>query len=256
MFLLYTTPIYAIVALMVVTVMYPVYKGIFTIGGVIDIIFPFCKITVILLILLSFQLVDITNIQPVLFENTGNVIKGILPGFHQFTGYGVITYILCYMQSSKGTFKWYIAGIIIPIVLYVTLTIVTIMVFTAQGVMSLVHPSLTLAKSIEFPTTFLERFESFIAVLWVGVVYESIVVFSFESVRNITVLLGISEKRQNLVAYGHIPLLIIIALVIRNGLEVMKYFNMTKYLMIPAALVIIPVLTGMALIKKKKEGKG
>jgi spore germination protein len=254
MFLLDTTPIYAIVLFMTLVAAYSVYNGIYAIGGIIDIIFPICITTIAGIVLLSFQQVDVSYIKPILFENTDNVIKGIIPGFQQFTGYGLVAYFLRYTQKAKGTFKWYIAGVGIPVASHIVLTLVCIMVFTAPGIVSLIYPTLTLIKSIEFPVTFLERLESLAAILWIGIVFMSIILFFFASVRNFAVLLGIQDRHQKYVIWGHIPLLAVIALAVKSGIKVLEYIGKVKYLQTSIGFIVLPILIGLVFLKKRKEG--
>lgn len=157
MFLLDRTPIYAIIGLMLVVVAYSVYKGIYVIGSISDVIFPICVFTIVSMLLMSFQQMDLDRLQPVLFENTDNVVRGIFPGFRHFLGFEIIAYVYCHTYRAKGTYKWFSAGLLIPIIFYVMLTVVSIGVFSVGSLKGLIFPTLTLSKSIEFPATFLER---------------------------------------------------------------------------------------------------
>ncbi|MGI6705975.1 MAG: GerAB/ArcD/ProY family transporter [Clostridia bacterium] len=256
MFLLDRTPISVIVFVMALVAAYAVYHGIYTIGEVVDIIFPICLFTIFSIILLSLQQVNTSYLEPILFENTGNVIKGILPGFRQFTGYGVTPYIYCYVQKSKGVYKWYLTGLIITIVAYVALTLVSIMVFSYQSVSHTIYPTLSLTKSIEFPATFLERLEAFAAILWIGIVFMSVILYFFATDRDISTFFGIKEKYQKFVVWGLIPLLVAGALVIRSGLKIMQVYETVKVLETSIAMVVFPIFTFFARLKKKKEAKG
>jgi len=256
MFLLDRTPIYAIVLLMILVVLYAVNKGIYAIGGINDVMFPLCEVTIILLIFMSLQQADASYLKPVLFENTGNVLRGIFPGYTALTGFSIITYVYRYTQKSKDSLKWTVIGAGIPILEYIALTVVTIMVFSAQGVMSLLYPTLTLSKSIEFPGTFLERLESFIAILWIGIVFLSLVLFSFASVRNFSAFLGLKQKHYRYVVLGHFPLLLLIALLPESGVKVLDYFDKIKYLQVTISGILVPLLTVYAHFKKRKEAGG
>lgn len=252
-FIMDRTPIYAIVTLMTLITAYAVYQGIYVMGGIIDILFPIGKLTIFLLIFLSFSIAEPSHLKPILFENTAEVVKAIISGYQQFTGIGVIAYIFCYTQKSKGRFKWYMAGITIGIILYVSLTIASIMVFSAPGILSLIFPTLTLSKSIEFPATFLERLESFTAVLWISITFESMIIFYFASVRNFIAFLGLKQKHHKYVVYAHIPLVIALALAIQLARKVLEYFEMIKQIETSVGLVIIPILLIYTLFVRKRR---
>jgi len=253
LFILDRTPILAIVFLMSLVIAYAVYHGIFTIGALLDILFPLGKITIIALIMLSLSISNSSHLKPVLFENTSRVIRGIIPGFQEFTGISVIAYILCYTQQNKGRFKWYITGVIISIVLYTALLIVCIMVFGPSGILSLSYPTLTLSKSIEFPATFLERLEAFIAVLWISIVFESLILFLFASVRNFTVFLNLKPKHDKYVVYAHTVFFLFLTYFLKPGYKIIEYFELLKYIQVFMGMGILPILLFLTLIKRKKE---
>ncbi|NLY43937.1 MAG: endospore germination permease [Clostridiaceae bacterium] len=255
MFLLDKTPIYAIVIFMLLVAAYAVYKDIYTIANITDIIYPLSLISLIAIILLSLQQAEISYIKPILFENTSNVVRGIIPALNNFTGFGIIGYIFCHTQKSKETLKWYLVGLVTPVVLYTALTAITIMVFGTKDVETLIYAILTLTKSIEFPATSLERLESFTAVIWIVVVFISVVLFFYKSTRSLTVFLGLKEKHMKYMVWVHIPLLAFIALCIENELKAIEYVQTTLYLQLIISLVIIPVITAVAILKRRRELK-
>ena len=256
MFLLDRTPMYALVIFMALTTGYGVFKGIYTIGGVVDIIFPFTIITIVTIILLSILQADFTFLKPVLFDNTAGIVKSIIPSFQQFTGYGVILYFYSCSKQTKSSFLWYMAGILIPIISYVSLTVVSIGVFGPKDTVTLIYPTLTLLKAIEFPATFLERLESFAVILWIGIAYISAVLFYYASTRNLMVFFGIKSRFLKHVVWGQVPVIVFIAMYVESGLEVLQYAFKAKTLQAFLGLIIIPIVTIIAFMKKKKRSKG
>ncbi len=253
MFLLSATPMLPIVVLILLAAGYAVCKGVFAIGGIMDIIFPLCAVTILGILLMPMNQIHLSNLKPILYKNTGNVVKGILTGYQQFTGYGTIAYFYCYTQKTKGTFKWYLAGLGIPIFLYIALTLITIMVFGPTDIGYLTYPTLTLAKSIEIPGTFLERAESFAAILWINIVFVSVALLLFRTKRNFLELLHMKTKHQNYVIWGIALLLIGIALFIRSGTEAISFFSKIKKSSRIFGLLIFPFITAMGYIKKRRE---
>ncbi|NLB41259.1 MAG: endospore germination permease, partial [Clostridiales bacterium] len=220
MFLVDRTPINVIVILMGITTTYAAYKGVNTIGSVVDILFPLIIITITSTLLLSIPQAEIIYIKPVFFENTKNVAKAILPSYTGFTGYSVILYIFCHTKRTKGSIRFFLAGLIIPIFSYVALTVISIMVFGPNDLVSQIYPTLTLFKTIEFPAAFMERLESIAAVLWIGIVFLSAIVFNYESSRHLTVLFSINDKYRRYVALAQLPIITFIALFPGSSLAV------------------------------------
>ncbi|HHY83082.1 MAG TPA: endospore germination permease [Clostridiales bacterium] len=251
MFLLDRTPMYAIVAVMAAVAVYAVYKGIFTLSGVIDIIFPLAVITIAALILISLQQAEVENIFPILYKSHMKVLRGSFFGLLHFPGFGHVAYLLCYAQDSKVSIKWYIIGTAIPVVLATALTLVTIMVFNPLGIESLLFPTLTLSKSIEFPVTFLERLESIVAVLWISIAFGSISLFTFVSVQNFLIFFG--RKSEKYVTLAHFPLLMIVALFIKNGMKVIEYYLELKYLLAAFVFIFSPMLAVLSVFQKRRQ---
>lgn len=251
LFLLDRTPVSVITLIMAIVVISVVVKGIGTIGGVIDILFPFFIISLTLLIVLSVTESQTTNIKPVLFENTLNVFKGSLPAYGTLIGYGSIAYIMKYIDKSKNLLKWFLTGFGISIILYILLTLVAILVFGAEETKNLMFPTLFLSKSIEVAGIFLERLEAFMVIIWIPAVFTSVAVFTFASIRNFSVLFHVKSKYQKYIAYAHVPLLYFTAQYSKSELQALKYMQIIDYLGISMGLVFVPLLVILTLIRKR-----
>ncbi|WHH61619.1 endospore germination permease [Petroclostridium sp. X23] len=251
-FLLDRTPDIAVIIFIVLVVCSVVKRDIYSIAGLIDILFPIMIVMLMSIILLSIQQVDMSRIKPILFRNTDNVLKGVLPGYSVYIGYAVISYILRYSIEQKGTLKWYLVGLGIPVLLTTVITFVTMAAFGPLTTEKMMYPVASLAKSIEFPVTLLERLEVLIIVAWISVVFTSVVMYCFMSVRNFTVMFGIQPKHQKYVAYAHIPMLVIISLASSNVLETIRFQKYIEQLEMTAAFGFTPILFIVTLIKKRK----
>ncbi|MFZ5986699.1 MAG: GerAB/ArcD/ProY family transporter [Bacillota bacterium] len=253
LFLLDRTPVSVIALLMIIVLISVVVKGIGTIGGVVDILLPFFITTLTLLIVLSVTQFQTTNIGPVLFENTFNVVKGSLPAYGTLIGYGSIAYIMKYISEPKNVLKWFLTGFVISIILYILLTLVAVLVFGPEETQNLMFPTLFLSKSIEVAGTFFERLEAFMVIIWIPAVFTSVAVFTFASVRNFSVLFHVKPKYQKYIAYAHIPLLYIIAQYSKSELQALKYMHIVDYLGVSLGLVFVPLLVILTLIRNRRK---
>jgi spore germination protein len=252
MFLVDRTPIYVLLATYGIATTYADYKGINTIGNIIDIIFPITIITIITILLLAIPQADFVYMKPIFFENTKSVVKAILPSYTEFTGYSIILYIYCHTKRTKGSVKFFLAGLFIPIFFYIALTVVSIMVFGPEDLNTLIYPTLTLLKAIEFPTTFMERLESFAAIIWIGTAFLSAIIFRYMSSRNITVLFSIKDSHRKYVALVLYPIILLIALSPSSGLVVLDYASKLSPVQTFLGLVVIPLLSVIGFIKKRR----
>lgn len=255
MFLLDRTPVSVICLIMIIVLISVASKGIDVVAGAIDILFPFFITALIFLIALSFTQSDIMNVRPVLYENTINVIKGILPAYGTLIGYGSIAYIMKYVKEPKKVLKWFLLGFGISIILYILLTLVAILIFGSQETQQLMFPTLFLSKSVQLGGTFLERLEAFMVVIWIPAVFTSVGIFTFASVRNFSVLFSIKPRYHKYVAYAHIPLLFFTALYSKNELHALEYMRIIDYLGIFLGIVFVPLLVVLTLIRKRRKPK-
>lgn len=253
MFLMDRTPLYILMLVMALAAGYAASKELRTIGTVVDIMFPITIITIAVIIILSIPQAEFIRLKPVMYNNTDNIIRGIIPSVSQFTGLGLILFTYSQTNPQKGGYLWYLTGMLIPIFTFIALSIISIMVFGPKNLVTLPHPTLTLLKAIQFPSAFLERLESFAAILWIGIVFNSASLFFYMSVRNTMVLFSVKEKFKPYIVWGHIPLLMAIAQFDEHGWHISKYMDAVQLMDTAMLLVFIPILTGYAFWKKRGE---
>lgn len=254
-FLLDRTPIYAIVLLMLLVTAYAVYKGIYTMASVCDLLFPLALITLIVLVATTISQGRLDYLRPILFDNSDKVLKGVLPGLQEYTGYSIIAYIYSHSQKGARTYKWYMVGILIPIIFYILITLVCIMNFTAPGLEGVLYPTLTLSKSIEYTPLFMERLEAFVAVIWISIVFASGMAYYYAASRNIAVFFGVKSQYERYIVFAFIPLLLILAILEPNVLKSIKQITYLKTTQILVAGFVFPLLIVITLIKRRSSIK-
>ena len=258
-FLMDRTPVFILMLLMNLVAGYAVFKGLETIGKVVDILFPLTIFTVFIVLLLALPQADPIRLKPIMYNNTKSILKSIVPASQRFTGVGLILYYFKHTMKSKSSFPWFVAGISIPVFSYVSLTIINIMVFGVTEIKTLTYPTLTLVKAIQFPISFLERLESFAAVFWIGIVFNAGVLFYYASVRNTMVLFSIPNKYKNFAIWGHIPILMVIGLWESNIWKVLDGTPEIRAIQPVIVMGLIPLLVAYTFLKnrrrKSNEGK-
>lgn len=252
-FLLDRTPIFVLILFISLVTGYAVFKDLDTIGKVVDILFPITMLTVFFIMLLALPQSNPIRLRPVLYHNTSDTLKAVLPGYQRFTGASLILYFMKHVRRSRGTFLWYLAGLVIPIVSYAALTLISIMVFGTRETITQAYPTLTLIKSIQFPSVFLERLESLAAVFWIGLVFNASTLFYYASVRNTIILFSIPEKYKTYIIWGHIALFMAIGLSKGQVWKAMERFDSARLLQSLITLVLFPLLLGFTLLKKRRR---
>jgi len=253
--LLDKTPISVIMFILLLVIVLTLKKGITVLASCVDIVFPILIVVLILSLALSSTQAELVNIKPILFENTGNVLKGTLSTYGAYTGYGMITYVACHISDRKNLFKWFIAAQIVTGILITSMVLITLLVFGPTEIKTLVYPLLSLVKAVEFPATLFERLEILMVFTWIPSVFSASSIFCFASVRNILVLFNLESKYVNTVIYIHLLLLMAIAYFSGNVLQSEEYSWRIDEMALFIGLVFLPLLTIADIIKKKKEAK-
>lgn len=254
-FLLDRTPIFVISLVLIIFLLAIVAKGIGAIAGVADILYPFFVISLILLIALSATEFRKFHIMPVLHNNMLNTVKGSLPAFGAISGYSSFSYVMKYINEPKKAFKWFCAGFCISSILYIVLTLATVLSFVPELIERISFPTLFLSKSIEVGGSFLERLEAFMVLIWVPAVFTSVGIYTFASVRNFCVLFSIKPKHEKYVTYAHIPLLLAITLYPKNQLQATNLMDIFDTLALIFSFGFVPLILLLTLINKRRKAK-
>lgn len=252
LFLLDRTPVIIITGLIIIVMVSVVVRGINAIAGVIDLLFPFFIFSMLLLIAMAVTEANLINLKPVLYKSSGPVLQATLPAYSALLGYGSIAYVMRYVPQPQKVLRWFLGGIVLSVLLFTLLTVESIAVFGTTETGFLMFPILFLTKAIEVQAAFVERLEAFMVLIWIPAVFTSASVFCFGSVRNFSVLLKIPPQRQVVVAWLHIPALLLIAQYSQSEIEALYYSRMADYMGITQGLVFVPLLLILTFLLKRR----
>ncbi|MBM7662974.1 spore germination protein [Bacillus mesophilus] len=90
-----------------------------------------------------------------------------------YIGYVVILVYISLMKNPKDAPKMTILGIGIPIVLYLIIFAVAVGVFGNMATAQITYPTIEIAKEIQAPGGFLERFESIFFTVWIMTIFNT-----------------------------------------------------------------------------------
>lgn len=178
-FLLENTPIQVILLSFI-------FCGIYLmIGGMSDIsrLFPFfLTVTIIILLIVfafSLQIFDINNMRPVLGQGMSSVVNSLTIVSVSFLGVEVMLFLPKYMKKRKQMFKSSAIGFSIPIFLYIITYVIVVGSLSVPEVVSIIWPTITLFQSFETKGLFVERFESFLLIVWIIQFFTTYVMYTF-----------------------------------------------------------------------------
>lgn len=250
-FLLDGTPLAMVIIIMALPAIYGVSKGIKTMSIVLDLLFPYIMISILLLIALSSTNAELQNLRPVFYGGVSPVLKGSLEMVHPFLGIGIIGYIMPSFREPKAVKKWIAIGIIISVIIYISIVMLTILVFGTEETKMLIWPTISLSKVIQLETELFERAESLFMTVWIPMVFTTLVTFYYSSVLNLKALFD--SKRDHLITYGQIPIFIAIALLPSNIVENYKYLDWINSLAQFLTFIILPLMIITTLYKERRK---
>lgn len=135
--------------------------------------FPIIVFIVLVVMGFSLQFVKTDHLQPMFQTDLKNYAQGVKSALLSFVGIGILWFYTPYMRHSDRAPGRVAFGIGLVTILYLLVFIVTVGVFGHDVTANMVYPSVELAKAIEIPGEFFERFESLFFVIWTMVLFNS-----------------------------------------------------------------------------------
>ena len=167
MYLLQETPTEFIIIVIILT-------GSYLVRGEIDALVKFNEIgfwimflPIVVILLLTFNRTDFTNVLPVFDNNTVNYIKGLKTAAYSFGGIEIIYVMLPFLTNKKRISNIILKSVSFITIFYVAIIIFTLAMFGKEQNKILLWPTITMIKSIDIPGSFIERWEGIVMALWI-----------------------------------------------------------------------------------------
>lgn len=175
--LFFRTPEEAIALLFLFTCAYGAMQDWGTIVRIQQFIFFVVMPPLIALWLVSLLNFSYDRLLPILPDNPLSVLTGIPSTWNFYSGYEVV--LLIYPLFYRiGVKKVIAAGAAFGCMgmLFVGVTALTIGVLSAKTAADMIYPTLVVIKGIEIPGTFVERLEVYMLIVWIPIVFDSMII--------------------------------------------------------------------------------
>ncbi len=250
MYLLEKTPTEFLIIVTILT-------GSYLIRGEIDNLVKFNEITfgimflpIILVLILTLNNLDFTNILPVLDNKPINYINGLNTAIYSFTGFELMYLFLPYVKSKKEVNKCILKSISFLTVFYVIIVVFCIAIFSKAQTETLIWPTITMVKSINIPGAFIERWEGVVMSMWVIFYFTTFVNYYYFSADIIKDVFRLKDIKLSMLII--IPFIYVIAMYPENILELYDIGKAGTRIFTLYVLVILPL---MLLLMNKLRGK-
>ncbi|WP_339320100.1 endospore germination permease [Paenibacillus sp. FSL R10-2734] len=251
------TPFLVIIALMLVTVMYVIGKGIEVLSRTAELFFAvlFLVSTTGLTLILTSGNVDLQNLRPVLEEGWFTILKQSIPGTVVFPFGEVIVFLMLfpYVDKPQQVKKTVITGLLISGCFIAFIMMINVSVLGADLFTRTQYPLLTTSQLIE-GKAFLERLDALFLVTAIVGGFFRIGLFLYATLIGAATLFGIPSYRKLIIPVGMVMFICSLAMASNNvefnytGSRIVRY-----YVQIPILVIFPLILLLVGWIQEKKK---
>lgn len=251
-YLLDRTPIEAIFLTFLLVVVYAISgsrAGLFRINMM---FFPIIIFIILIVGIFSINSFDVTNYLPVFQTDISGYIHSTEISLFAYTGPFILLLYTSLVRNPRTAPKRVAYGMMFVPVVYLIIYFMCVGVFGYTATANVNYPIIELAKEIEIPGGFFERFDSIFFVIWIMTIFNTITmaldasVFALESIFKL-------KKIQLL--YILSPLVFLIGMLPADLLAVQRFGEFVSIYGLIIKTIIIFVFFLMVKIKKRTKSK-
>lgn len=209
---------------------------------------PIVLLIIFVVLVMNLGFFKMDNLKPVFNSSWIDIMKGSKETIFSFLGFEILLFYNAFITKKK-IMKPALLGITVPILVYLIVFIFVVGVFGVQVVGSTLYPTAELAKQVEVPGGFFERFESIFFAIWV------ITLFNTASMALDVTLLAIEsvfkKARRIILLFVLSPIIYIFVMQPQNIKEIATFGEWISYtgilcgMILPAVLLLLAKLRGV-----------
>lgn len=211
-------------------------------------------ITIICFVLVfNLHFVKVGELLPVFTTEPSGYLRGWLESSYAYLGYGNLLYYAVFMKQPKQAPRAALLGMSLPIVLYILIYVMSIGILTNAGTANIVYPTVEIAKEVEVPGHFFERFESIFFTIWIMTIFNTVAMsVDLSAIALVSVFPRFNKLTWLLIV---VPAAYLLSMQPQNTLileqyqEWLSYYGLLLCMTVPALLLLVAVL-------RKVQGSG
>lgn len=196
--------------------------------------------------LFNIQLIEMDNFFPVFQTSISGYASGVKETIFSFEGFEILLFYVALMNRPKKAMKASLFGMSVVVILYLFIHIITIGSFSYLATAQLLYPTVELAKEVQVPGGFFERFESIFFTIWI------MALFNTAAMGYDVALLAINSifkrVKKHVIIFIMAPIIYIVGLLPQdfNGMNKMaqyiSYLGVVMGFVLPAILLVLAKL--------------
>ena len=191
-------------------------------------------------IVFSFKRFESGYLFPMFETKLSDYMGGLGTAVSSYTGFAILWFYIALVKKPKKAPKSAALGMCIPVVLYAVIYIVCIGVFGNEVTRNLMFPTVELAKEVEIPGEFFERFESLFFTIWIMAIFNTTALSLDISVFALTSIFKKLSKIKVLLILS--PLIYITAMFPKDYIEMSLFGTYVGYLIYSYTLLVTVLL--------------
>ncbi|GAA0331926.1 spore germination protein GerLB [Oceanobacillus oncorhynchi subsp. oncorhynchi] len=174
-------------------------------------------------------------------------------GAISYLGFGILWFYLSLVDKPKKAPKAAALGMCIPVGLYMMIFIMCIGVFGNAVTSNLLYPTIELAKVVEIPGGFFERFESVFFVIWIMAIFMTATMAMDIGVFALNAIFKNAEKLK--IIFILTPIIYFAGMFPQDVMEVDLLGSIMSWLMLILNITVLILLTVVAKIRGVKRNE-
>lgn len=212
---------------------------------------PIVLLVTAMMLFFSIGLFDFENLRPFFVSDWKQILKGTQDSVYSLLGFETVLFYASLMNRPKEATKGIMIGVAISVVLYLCIFIFTIGIFTHDGTMNIMYPAIEIAKEIQIPGQFFERFESLFFVIWIMTIFNTTCMAMDISVDCLSSMYKSVNKRTWILILS--PLIYLGCMIPKDLVEFATFGNLISYTGIVMAILVPAVLLLLTKIRKVNQ---
>lgn len=202
-----------------------------------------------LIIIFNIGLMEGQNLYPLFKTSLGGYAKGIKESYFSFAGTGILLFYIQFVKKPAKVPKHAAAFMLLPTFLYILIHMACVLVFSYNVTSTMLFPTIELAKEVEIPGGFFERFEALFFTIWIMAIFNTTAMAFDVSIMAFSSLLPKIKKFSWVLVLA--PFTYICSMMPENFNAMSKFGEFISYLgvvfstALPITLLVIAKLRGI-----------
>lgn len=210
---------------------------------------PIVILLLFVLFLMNISFFEFKNLMPFFVTDWRDVVLASKESVFSFIGFEILLFYNAVINQPKKIVKASTFGMLIPLLLYLLVYFFTLGVFGLEVTANTLYPTAELAKQVEVPGGFFERFESIFFSVWVLTLFNT-AAMAFDV--SLLALEAIFKKaRRTTLAFWLGPFLFLVVMQPQNLIEIRQFGEWISYVGIglgmiyPTLLLLLSIMRGV-----------